>query len=71
MTALRWRYSKESGYTAQSHRDGPVYRIRPLPDLGRGRSWRLSVDGVDLPEAAGCTLRFVKHYASQHADPSA
>lgn len=65
---LRWRRDGVGGYVARPHHAGPTYHIRTSMVYGRrsGRLYRLYVDGVELADASGCTLRHVKYRASTH-----
>lgn len=70
MSALRWRKDGAGGYVAQADHAGVTYHIRTSTPYGdRSKLYRLFVDGVELADASGCTLRFVKHRATTHAFP--
>jgi hypothetical protein len=61
---LRWRRDGNGGLLARPTTPGPTYHIRAIPASSRyGKSWRLTVDGVNIPDAEGCILRHVKHRA--------
>jgi hypothetical protein len=66
---LRWRRDGEGGFVARAHHAGPTYHIKPeMMGAPIGKQWRLFIDGVELADASGCVLRFVKHRAGTHAD---
>lgn len=69
---LRWRRDGKGGLIARPDHAGATYHITVSESWGRprpGKLYRLYVDGVEQTDAAGCTLRHIKHRANTLAFP--
>lgn len=68
MPDLRWRRTENGDYIARpGYYAAPTYRITGATTYS-GRLWRLYVNGAEVTDAAGWTLRRVKDRACTHAE---
>lgn len=71
MPDLRWRRAANGDYIARPNHNAPTYRITGTTTYSGGRPgklWRLYVNGDEVTDAAGCTLRHIQRLASTHAE---